>query len=330
MIRIRTGSRLHFGLFTPHGQGVDAAGQTPAAPPRRAFGGVGLMVDAPAIVVTARPAAQWSAEGPLAERALAYARAVAAALLHVDVVPQHIHVEAASPEHKGLGTGTQLGLAVARAVTVAAGLEHLSAVDLARLAGRGARSALGVHGFGGGGFLVEAGKQRPAEISPLVARLVFPEAWCVVLFLPPWNTGLHGAEEQEAFKILLQSGKLHQQTDALCRVTLLEMLPALAEADLPAFGAALYEFNRKAGEAFALVQHGCYAHPAIAELVSFLRKAGVQGAGQSSWGPAVFALTASQELGQEIADRARRRFALSLEEVIFTTAVNHGAGTEMG
>jgi beta-ribofuranosylaminobenzene 5'-phosphate synthase len=288
------------------------------------------MVNAPGVVVAATPAAQWSAAGPLAERALAYARTVAGALPQVAMVPQHIQVEAASPEHKGLGTGTQLGLAVARAVTVAAGLEHLAAVDLARLAGRGARSALGVHGFACGGFLVEAGKLRPQMISPLVARLPFPKSWCVVLFLPSRQAGLHGIQEQEAFKMLLQSANLQERVNALCRITLLEMLPALADEDLAAFGEALYEFNRKAGEAFAPVQHGCYAHASIAELVSFLRKAGVQGVGQSSWGPAVFAVTASREIGQDVAERARRRFDLSPAEIALATAVNEGARTEMG
>ena len=66
MIRVVTGSRLHFGLLRP-----------PPADGRRGFGGCGLMIDAPAIRVAVEPAAEWSATGPSADRALAVGRRVA-------------------------------------------------------------------------------------------------------------------------------------------------------------------------------------------------------------------------------------------------------------
>ena len=226
MLRIRTGSRLHFGLFS-----------LGAAP--RLFGGVGLMIDEPGIQLCATPAREWSAEGPLSARVLEFARRFALRLqlaregdrAAVPPAPQHFLVGRAAPEHVGLGTGTQLGLATARLLAQAWGL-RTDAADLARHVGRGLRSALGVHGFEGGGFLVEAGKHSDL-LSPLVARAEFPEDWRVVLVIPPHTTGLHGFPEKEAFaRLRWESGD--PRTDALCRLTLLGMLPALQERDAQA------------------------------------------------------------------------------------------------
>jgi predicted sugar kinase len=102
--RIQTGSRLHFGLlaYGPHSE--------------RQFGGLGLMIDRPGIELTATSADTWSAEGPLAPRVLDVCRLV---LRHLEtdqlrVPPLRWKVVHAPAEHAGLGTGTQLSLAIAR------------------------------------------------------------------------------------------------------------------------------------------------------------------------------------------------------------------------
>jgi beta-RFAP synthase len=305
MPRIHAASRLHFGLISLPAEGMawpDRHGQ--AILPARRFGGVGLMIESPGLVIHTQPAAVWSAEGPLAERALEIARRFAASveeeLTGVKLLPQRLVVESAPREHVGLGTGTQLALAVAQLLAQALGLNHTPA-ELARRVRRGARSALGVHGFAQGGFLVEGGKLAGAELSPLVARMEFPAAWRVVLVLPRRLGGLHGVSEQSAFADLAQP---QMATEALCRLVLLGLLPALAEQDLQTFGEALFDFNARAGEAFALAQGGTYAGAAVAELIAFIRKQGVRGAGQSSWGPAVFAVT-DEERAVHLADRLR-------------------------
>jgi beta-RFAP synthase len=310
MLRIQTASRLHFGFLSlPGGEGA------------RRFGGVGLMVERPGLRLSAAPAADWSAEGPLSGRALTFARAFARSV--GDVPPQRFIVEQAAPEHVGLGTGTQLGLAVGRLLATAAGLD-LSAAELARRVGRGLRSALGVHGFEQGGFLVEAGKRSDEGLSPLAVRVAFPEAWRVLLAIPRQAPGLHGPDEQGAFRKLAESAAV-VPTDALCRLVLLGMLPALAEGDVEAFGEALFDFNARVGEAFAGVQGGPYAGPRVAELVAFLRGEGARGVGQSSWGPAVFAVVGDEERAAELAARAQRQFGLSADEAFVTRACNHGA-----
>jgi beta-RFAP synthase len=330
MFIVRTASRLHFGLMSLAAEGEcwpDRLGE--AVLPARRFGGVGLMVCRPGVALTAEPAAAWSAEGPLAERALAVARQAADTLSRerpgVAGPPLRLRVVSAPAEHTGLGTGTQLGMAVARVVAAARGA-LASAEELARWSGRGLRSGLGVHGFAHGGLLVEAGKRSAEGLAPLAARLVFPEDWRVVLAVPAVRGGgLHGAAEREAFAHLMEGPQGLARSEALCRLALLGLLPAAAERDLGAFGAALYDFNRRSGEMFAAVQGGLYSCPEVAALVEFLRAQGAQGVGQSSWGPAVVAVVADEDRAEHLARRLRDNFGLAPAEVVVTRACNHGA-----
>src|SRR5204863_491492 len=71
---VHAGSRLHFGLLSLGREEAWPDRTGAATVPARRFGGVGLMVEAPGLLLHARPAAAWSAEGPLADRALAFAR----------------------------------------------------------------------------------------------------------------------------------------------------------------------------------------------------------------------------------------------------------------
>jgi beta-ribofuranosylaminobenzene 5'-phosphate synthase len=289
MIRVETGSRLHIGLLRP-----------PPIAGHRGFGGCGLMVDAPAVRVAVEPAAKWSTTGPSADRALAIARRVAPDR------PHRIVIEACPPEHVGLGVGTQLGLAVARAVTYLATGEspggNLPAADLARLTGRGARSAIGLHGFERGGFLVDGGKRDGNELAPLVARVEFPPEWRIVLLTPPSRSNWHGEHERDAFAAMSAA----PADDSLCRLVLLGMLPALMDRDLPAFAAALHEYNARAGEPFRAMQGGVYTAEA-AELIEWLRRQGVTGVGQSSWGTTVFAVVGDEDRAADLAAAAREK-----------------------
>jgi beta-RFAP synthase len=324
MIRVTAASRLHFGLFRM------TASAGPEGRPGRRFGGVGLMVDAPGLRLDVHPAASWSAEGPLAERALGFAHRFAKTLPVDALPPQRVLIEQAPPEHVGLGTGTQLALAVARALAHAARQQGLDAAELARRVGRGERSALGIHGFARGGFLVEAGKRSADAVAPLVARMDFPEPWRLLLALPPGPSGLHGTAEQQAFQQLEVSDSTTLQTDALCRLVLLDALPALAERDLHAFGETLHEFNARAGESFAEIQGGTYAGPRVAELVSFLRRQGIRGVGQSSWGPAVFAVTADENQAGWLVRLLRARFSFGANDVFIARACNQPASVVEG
>jgi beta-RFAP synthase len=293
-VTVTAPSRLHFGLFAVPGN--DAATAEGTSPSQRQFGGVGMMIDRPGVRLHVEQAPAWSARGPGADRALEFARRFTATLPEAERRQFAIDVEQAAPQHAGLGTGTQLGLAVARALALLTGLDHEDAVALARRVGRGSRSSLGIHGFQHGGFLVEAGKAARETAAPLVVRHAFPEDWRVLVVIPRGLRGEHGAREVEAFANITASAGDRPRTEALCRLALLGVLPALVERDLPAFGEALHEFNRKAGEWFAAWQGGVYSHPRVAELIALLRREGIRGVGQTSWGPAIFAIAEQHRL----------------------------------
>jgi predicted sugar kinase len=80
---------------------------------------------------------------------------------------------------------------------------------------------------------------------------------------------------------------------------------------LAAFGDAVHEFNRRAGEPFAAAQGGAYASPAIAELIVELRALGIRGVGQSSWGPTVFAMVPDSDTALSLVLRYRSRLPVS-------------------
>jgi beta-RFAP synthase len=323
MVRVHTASRLHFGLLSlpPEAGRLPDRDGNPTLTARR-YGGVGLMVERPGVRLRAESAREWSAEGPLQERVLAVARRFVESLPTgaAGLPPCRLVIEETSPEHVGLGTGTQLGLAVARCLATARGLD-LPAGELARRVGRGVRSALGVHGFEHGGFLVEAGQAVPGTLGPLVARATFPSDWRIVLARPAGAPGVHGAAERSVMDRLTAPAA---SADALCRLVLLGMLPALAEGDLDSFGEALFDFNARAGEAFVPFQRGVYASPAVARLVALIRGRGVRGVGQSSWGPTVFAVVGDEDEARDLA-RALRSDPGDGGDVIITRAADRGA-----
>jgi beta-RFAP synthase len=297
MIRVVAPSRLHFGLFR-----VPTAAETAGEAGARAFGGVGLMVDQPGVVVTVRPADSWQFEGPLASRAQVFAARFVQALPPERRRSFQVLVERCPVEHTGLGVGTQLGLAVAKALAVACGEANLSARELAVRVGRGERSAIGVHGFDRGGLLVDAGKLPAEGVSPLLARVELPAAWRVVLFAPPTSSFWHGEHERAAFA--RASGG---DPAALRKLAEEVIVPAAEQSDMDSFAEAVHEFNRKAGQPFAAAQGGSYASREIAELIRDVRACGVRGVGQSSWGPTVFALVADSDTALSLVLRFRSR-----------------------
>jgi beta-ribofuranosylaminobenzene 5'-phosphate synthase len=313
-IHVRAPSRLHFGLL---GWGPQAA---------RQFGGVGLMIDAPGIELHVEPANSWKIAGSHAPRVVQLVGELEARLraARISLRPAHIHVESAPPEHVGLGVGTQLCLAVARALFLLSDVPDTSVDEVARWTGRGRRSGIGLHGFEHGGLIVDGGSRNEADIPPLLARLSFPEAWSILVVRPPGESGLHGPDESRAFANLPPISQ--EVTDSLCRLVLLEILPAVIENDLAAFGAALGELQARVGDCFAPAQGGTFASAQATQIARALRDAGFAGVGQSSWGPTLYAFSSLSEPEiKALAERLSERFSLDPGSVFVTRAANHGA-----
>jgi beta-ribofuranosylaminobenzene 5'-phosphate synthase len=308
-VRVVAPARLHLGMLDASGEGA------------RRFGGLGVAVSRPAVVVEAGAADELTVEGPDAERARAVAERCGEAL--GPGAGARVRVVEAIPPHAGLGSGTKLALAVAAALSALAGRSP-DPPALARMAGRGARSAVGLWTFALGGLVVEGGVRRGTERpAPLLVRHAMPEDWRCVLAIPAAAPGLSGGAEVAAFAQLRPDP---DRSALIAHIILTALLPAVVECDLEEFGAVLSRLQRLVGDAFAPVQGGTF-HPQAEPIVDALLRLGAAGAGQSSWGPAVYGIVGSEREAHELVRRLEPELGPGgrAEVVAFD---NRGARTE--
>ncbi|MEX0585810.1 MAG: hypothetical protein WD176_04160 [Pirellulales bacterium] len=309
-VHVRAPCRLHFGLF---GFGRSSGPQ---------WGGVGVMVEPPAVEVTIEAADEFSTSGSLGQRTEQFARSAIREWQLAALPACHIRV-ASPPEHTGLGIGTQLGLSIAAGLRRFLELPDLTAEALAASVGRGRRSAVGTHGFLSGGLIVDAGKESGQTLGTLSERVALPAEWRFVLVTTGAERGLSGNTEADAFARLPPvPGEVTQE---LWRLTEDEMLPAVKRADCAAFGEAVYHFGRFAGECFAAVQGGPFASDEIGHLIDALRNHGVDGVGQSSWGPTVFAIVPNDAEARAFSDWLHTDMRVPRDTITVARANNFGA-----
>jgi beta-ribofuranosylaminobenzene 5'-phosphate synthase len=327
MIEVRTCARLHLGLLDNNGE------------QGRLYGSIGLAVNHPHTVLRAEPADGLVMEGLEAERITTYAQR----FINRYGLPKgaRIYLQAAIPAHVGLGSGTQLGLAVGAALARLAGLK-LSVPEIALAVGRGVHSGIGIATFQHGGFVLDGGhrilgasagasvleKQSRQlvkdSVPPLLFRYPMPKSWSFVVIIPETGPGFSGAKEHSAFLQLPVAPS--SVVEKISWVLLMKMLPSLIEKDIANFGQALTSIQNMVGDCFASVQGGRFATPVLEKLVGFLLEKGASGAGQSSWGPTVYGLVDGKERAQTLAKQVQEYLAgLGGGKVFCVQAQNRGA-----
>ena len=318
MLRVVTPSRLHWGLVRP----------VPKPDGYRAFGGMGLTLEGLGVQLRARLSDQPSCSGPNAERVGEFVRRYSETVSRFDlpiVSAAQLTVEGCPPAHCGLGSGTQLALATAWALARLSG--HPENVEqLADFTGRAMRSSLGCQGFAQGGLLLDPGHAATGT-SPLAespeSREEYPRDWPIVVLLAEEPGSWHGSREKKAFARLESSDHVSECMEVLARE---EILPAVAAREFGPMSRAVHQFNRLAGEAFASVQGGPYSSPGIAGAIHRLLALGVEGCGQSSWGPSVFGLTRDSDQADWLVNRIREDCP---HGIWVTRAQNTGARLEV-
>ena len=320
IVKITAPCRLHFGLL----RFAQAAGLS--------YGGLGMMLDQPATVVKMQQADSWKATGPNANRALAFAIQAARYWSAPDEASFAIEVQKAPPTHAGLGSGTQLALAVARGVSLLCNLrfntddpdtDDPDAEDLSAAVGRGQRSGIGSHGFLQGGLLWETGRDSLESLAKLTRRLDIPEPWRVLLISPLHDTGLHGSAEIDAFAQLPPVPP--EITEQLQHLAEARILPAIEQADFAAFSESIYQYGHLAGSCFTSVQGGPYASSDVDLRIKKLRSLGLLGVGQSSWGPTIFAFTHNTSIATHWVKKFAEIPEFNACEIAITAPNNHGA-----
>ena len=292
-VSVSTGARLHFGLLAHRStSGRDA-------------GGAGIMIDSPGWSLSASrsDADSIDVSTGAGEEAPETQQRVQSVLDRIRQSEERFHqpvslkIESAVPAHAGLGSGTQLALAVTSLLDRLHGSGQLSISERARISGRGLRSAIGTWGFEQGGFLVDGGKTQQDELAPLVSRIEFPEDWRFVLITPTNRAGLSGDDEQRAFVNL--SPTPTETTSELCRIVVTELLPSICKRMFEDTRQALCDYGRIVGGYFAPVQGGAFADPLMPRLDESLRSTGFGGLVQSSWGPTTVVLCESDQMARE-------------------------------
>lgn len=306
-VTVHSPARLHMGF-------LDMSGDL-----GRWFGGLGLTLSEICTELAVARSTHISASGPSGQRAGACARTLLQALGLKGGV--HIEVREAIPEHVGLGSGTQLALAVSSAI---ARLYKLD-IDLRILAGlmkRGVRSGIGLGAFEQGGFIVDGGQGDRTTVPPVICRVPFPDAWRILLIFDYAYQGLSGEPEVAAFKRLrpIDPGI----AGSLCRVLLMQVLPALMEEDFDRFSCGITIIQDEIGDYFSGSQGGRYSSSRVAEVLGWLKKQGVRGIGQSSWGPTGFAILENAQHAEELLQEISTQWGKPLGFRI-CTARNRGA-----
>lgn len=321
MIEIRTCARLHLGL-------LDHSGEY-----GRLYGSIGLSINQPQLMLKAEPADSLIVEGLEVERVKTYARR----FVEKYGAPSGARLNLASgiPAHVGLGSGTQIALAVGTAMARLAHL-RLTVEELALVAGRGARSGIGIATFQRGGFVLDgghrisesaAGPERRADrnhVPPILFHHSVPKSWFFIVCVPGTGQGISGERESKAFSLLPEAGSA--RVEKMSRVLMMKMLPALVEEDIESFGHALTLIQQMVGDCFASVQGGRYSNPLSEKIIDFLLGNGAVGAGQSSWGPAVYGLVHGRESARRLTQQVRSLLAgLGNGHVLCVQPRNRGA-----
>lgn len=316
-IQVRTRGRLHMGFFDLHG-GLG-----------RKFGSIGLSLAEPALLVEAHVSQHLNVTGDASVPGTVLAKASAVAQQLATKMNLNgtldLHISQHIPEHAGLGSGTQIALAVGSALSNLYQLD-LSAREIAELSGRGRRSGIGIAAFDHGGLLIDGGRNINADanvVPPLLARYDFPEQWTILLIFDATQPGIHGEQEKLGFNqlpVFSESLAAH-----LCRHVLMQAMPAIVEKDLTAFGHSIQVLQQHVGDYFAPVQGGRYASKLVGDVLHYLQQAGVACFGQSSWGPTGFAIFENSSIAEQYAQQLQAKFTDQALSWKICKASNQGA-----
>ena len=311
---VNTPSRVHISLIDMHG----GSG--------RVDGGIGITLDEPGILLEAELSPVLSVSGCDPATRERIGQVVAGVLQDLGLGGSvAITIRKQYPSHIGLGSGSQLSLAVARAISELHD-RHLTARELAQLVGRGGTSGIGTAAFDHGGFIIDGGHRfgsgeeksdfRPSSSSrgisppPVIVRHAMPDDWRILLAVPDLPPGASGGDEAAVFRCHCPVPL--EDVRALTHEVMMRMLPGIVEHDLDLFGSSI---DTVQGLGFKKVELGLQPY-AVTGLLSTLREAGAAGAGMSSFGPAVYAVG---DTGMQDLERAAQSFM----------AVHAGRGTTL-
>ena len=235
-------------------------------------------------------------------------------------------VHSAYAPHSGLGSGTQIKLALAKLITESIN-KPLSAIELSALVGRGGTSGVGTFCYEHGGFVIDGGhslkekskylpySESNANPPQLIGKYDFPEEWSVLVAIPKVEHSVSGMKEVDIFDKYCPVPK--REVEQLSHIILMNMVPFLLEKDIEGFGRSIDEIQKRG---FKKVEVNLQPD-VTTDLMEFMRDSGAYGVGMSSFGPAIY--TIFDDNNKDIV-KATKKY-LPSDATVFTTKVqNHG------
>ncbi|TFG19186.1 MAG: hypothetical protein EU533_06975 [Promethearchaeota archaeon] len=302
-IRITTPCRIHLSL-------IDENGYT-----GRVDGGIGLMLDRPNVIFEASN----SAEEFKIEANRYYRESIEVInqqaskifkVFNINNKNFHFHLKRYYPSHVGLGSKTQLSLAIATAITKLKNISNLSTIELTKLVERGGTSGIGWRGFEMGGFILDAGhdfgKGKEKEtflpssasknVNPALTllRYAIPDDWRFVLAIPNVKKGAYGDEEVSIFQTHAPIPKV--EVNEVSHQILMKLIPGLIKNNLDCFGEGL---KRIQSIGFKKIEISLQ-HDIVKDLLTFFEEFGLKAYGMSSFGPSVVGITQSEDEANDL------------------------------
>ncbi len=241
------------------------------------------------------------------------------------------------PQHVGLGSGTQLSLAVGMALAKLQNMK-MPIREIAEIVNRGGTSGIGVAAFQSGGFILDCGhsfglkKQKqsfqPSHFSkappaPILLRHKFPEDWFFIITEPKVKKRIHSLNESKIFSQYCPIPEI--EVEKLSRLILMKVLPSLIEKDIENFGSALTEIQ-KIG--FKKIEVNLQ-DPIIKQIMNFMLKKGSYGAGMSSFGPTVYGLARGRNHAEALTIAIKEFLDKTGSSVLYSRCRNKGAAIKI-
>lgn len=290
--KISSPSRLHFGL-------IDLTGDH-----GRIDGGTGVAINEPRIIVKSR---KGTGQLDIPEDLNDLVKGLSDRL-NIDLNSVDLELVQRFPSHVGLGSHTQIALAIGTALSRASSGTHTPR-QIAQAAKRGGTSGIGVNVFSDGGLVIDGGHSfgpgqekeqclpssaSRADVAPMLARYDLPEQWRFVLITPRTELGAHGKREVDLFGEAFPLDPA--DTGEVCRRILLGLMPGAKQGNIELLGQSL-----SALQSIGFKRHEVSLQPKpVVDMMEIMLRSGATGAGLSSFGPTVYALTADESVGQKV------------------------------
>ena len=331
-IRITTPCRIHLSL-------IDENGYT-----GRVDGGFGLCLDRPNVVFEAtNNAEEFKIEAHKYYReSIEVINEQASKIFKAFNISNknfHFSLKRYYPSHVGLGSKTQLSLAIATAITQLKNIKTITTRDLTKLVGRGGTSGIGWRGFEGGGFILDAGHDfgkgkeketflpssasKNADPALTILRYPIPEHWRFVLVIPNVKKGAYGDEEVSIFQSHAPIPK--EEVNEVSHQILMKIIPGIVKNDLKCFGEGL---KRVQSIGFKRVEIGLQ-HKVVKDLLNFFEHHGLKAYGMSSFGPSVVGIIESDSEAEALLKELQKSQKNSGGHIYICKPNNYGAKIEL-